>query len=269
MIELLSAEFFRNALFAGLLTAVVCGIIGTYVVVNRLVFIAGGISHTAYGGIGFAVFLGMSPILGAVVFACTAAVIIALISFKNSHRTDTFIGVLWAFGMALGIILTDLTPGYNVDMMSYLFGSILTVPKTDIYTLIILCVSLTLIIWRYYADLLLMSYDSDFAKTTGINTKFLYVMLLLMTAFSVVLVIRVVGIILVIAMLSIPPYIAEKRTGSLFKMILLSIFLNIIFVVTGLAAAFYFNLTSGAAIIMTASIGFIISETAKKFKTFS
>jgi len=269
MIDIITSGVFNNAFLAGFLAAIACGIIGTYVVVNRLVFISGGITHTAYGGIGFAVFAGISPLLGAVIFSVAAALVIAIFSFGRSHRTDTFIGALWAFGMALGIILMDLTPGYNVDLMSYLFGSILTVPASDIYIMILVDIVLIVMIAFLYKDLLLMSYDAEFAETAGVNTKLLYTLLLVLTAVSVVLIIRVVGIILVIALLTIPPYIAEKRSGSLFGMMVISIILNLLFIFSGMMLAFRFNLTTGAAIIMTASAVFILNFIALKLRPVS
>ena len=132
--EALQFEFMRNALMAGLLASIMCGIIGTLVVVNRMVFLSGGIAHAAYGGIGLAFFFGFSYLWGIVGFA----LLMAAISIKTKQRADTIIGVLWAVGMALGVILLDMTPGYNVDLMSYLFGSILTVPTSDLWFMLIL-----------------------------------------------------------------------------------------------------------------------------------
>ncbi|MGA2028324.1 MAG: metal ABC transporter permease, partial [Syntrophobacteraceae bacterium] len=129
MLDAFQSEFMRNALLAGLLASVACGIIGTLVVVNRIVFISGGIAHAAYGGIGLAFFFGIAPLAGAVGFALVIAMIMSAVTLKNKQRADTVVGVLWAVGMALGIIMIDLTPGYNADLMSYLFGSILAVPR--------------------------------------------------------------------------------------------------------------------------------------------
>lgn len=130
MLEALQLEFMKNAIMAGFLASIMCGMIGTFVVVNRIVFISGGIAHAAYGGVGLAFFFGFSPILGILGFSLLVSVIMAAVSLKAKQRADTIIGVLWAVGMALGVLLLDLTPGYNVDLMSYLFGSILTVPTS-------------------------------------------------------------------------------------------------------------------------------------------
>ncbi|MCP4104216.1 MAG: metal ABC transporter permease [Desulfobacteraceae bacterium] len=259
MLEALQFEFMRNALLAGLLASVVCGIIGTLVVVNRIVFISGGIAHAAYGGIGIAFFFGLPYMVGTLGFSLAASMVMATVTFKAKHRSDTIIGVIWAVGMALGVLLLDMTPGYNVDLMSYLFGSILTVPASDIWLMLMLGIGITLITGYFYNDLLAMSYDEEFAQVRGVPVKLLYFMLLGMIAVSVVMIIRVVGLILVIALLTIPPYIAEKYAGSLFKMMILSSILSSFFTVAGLWLSYTYNLTSGATIIMVGGIGFFIS----------
>src|SRR5512143_2431844 len=133
MWEALQFDFMKNALAAGVLTSVICGVVGTLVVVNRIVFISGGIAHAAYGGIGLAFYLGIPPVLGATLFSLAISMLMGVASFKSKERADTIIGVMWAIGMALGIILIELSPGYSVDLMSYLFGSILSVPRLDIW----------------------------------------------------------------------------------------------------------------------------------------
>ena len=266
MLEVLEYEFMRNALLAGLIASLTCGVIGTLIVINRLVFLSGGIAHAAYGGIGLAFFLGIPYLVGTIGFSILAALIMAAVTLKAKHRADTFIGVLWAVGMALGIILLDLTPGYNVDLMSYLFGSILTVPNSDLLQMLVLCLVVLAIVGYYYNDFLAMSYDEEFAKLRGISVKPLYFLLIGMTALSIVMIIRVVGLILVIALLTIPPFIAEKFSTSLAKMMILSTLLCAVFSVTGLWLSYLFNLTSGATIIMVAGFGFFISLLVERFK---
>jgi len=259
MIEALQFEFMRNALLAGLLASIVCGMIGTLIVVNRIVFLAGGIAHAAYGGIGIAFFFGLPHMVGTIGFSLIIAMLMAVITIKARHRADTIIGVLWAVGMALGVILIDLTPGYNVDLMSYLFGSILSVPDSDLILMAAICVLVFLIVFYYYHDLLAISYDEEFARLRGVPVTFLYFLLIGMTALSIVMIIRVVGLILVIALLTIPPFIAEKFSKSLFQMMGVSTVLCAIFSVTGLWLSYAFNVTSGASIIMVAAAGFFMS----------
>ena len=267
MIEVLQFEFMRNALIAGLLTSVICGIIGTFVVVNRIAFLAGGIAHAAYGGIGIAFFFGLPYIVGTLGFTLFAALIMAAVTLKARDSADTFIGVLWAGGMALGVLLLDLTPGYNVDLMSYLFGSILAVPKSDIWQMLVMCLSVGLIVIFFYNDFLAMSYDEEFARLRGVPVKGLYFLLIGMIALSIVMIIRVVGLILVIALLTIPPYIAEKYARSLRMMILISTLLCCMFTIVGLWLSYIFNLTSGSTIIMVAVAAFFISFLVQHLKT--
>jgi zinc transport system permease protein len=258
MIEALHYEFMRNALLAGLLISVSCGIIGSLVVVNRIVFISGGIAHAAYGGIGIAFFLGFSPMLGIIGFSMLIAFVMAAVTLENKQRADTIIGVLWATGMALGIILLDLTPGYNTDLMSYLFGSILAVPRSHLWLMAPLNVVIAGTVALFYKDFLAMSYDEEFACAMGVPVKALYFVLLGLIALAVVMIIQAVGLILVIALLTIPPYIAERHSGSLGSMMLVSIVLSALFSISGLWLSYTFNLTSGASIIMVAALFFFL-----------
>lgn len=267
MWDALQFEFMRNAVLAGVLVSVVCGVLGTLVVVNRLVFISGGIAHAAYGGIGLAFYLGMPPALGATLFSILVSMVMGIASLKSKARADTIIGVLWALGMALGIILIDLTPGYGVDLMSYLFGSILSVPRTDIVYMLGLDVGVVVVVAVFYKEFIAMSYDEEFSFVVGIPVKPLYFLMLLMISLAVVMIIRVVGLILVIALLTIPPYIAEKHTTSLGSMMVFSSFLGILFTIVGLWFSYRFNLTSGATIIMVASVAFFLSLAAEGIKT--
>ena len=260
MWEALQFEFMRNALVAGILVSISCGIIGSLVVVNRIVFISGGIAHAAYGGIGLAFFFGFSPALGAGLFSFAASMVMGAVSYNNRHRADTIIGVLWAVGMALGIILIDMTPGYNVDLMSFLFGSILAVSKTDIWFMLPMDVIVVAAIIIFYKEFLAMSYDEEFAYITGIPVKLFYFAMLAMTALCVVMVIQVVGLILVVALLSIPPYIAEKFTRNLGEMMAMSSLLAIFFTVAGLWLSYNYNFTCGATIVMVAGAAFFVSQ---------
>jgi len=159
MIEALQFEFMRNALLAGLLASVTCGVIGTLIVINRLVFLSGGIAHSAYGGVGLAFYFGWPYMVGATGFAFVSAMIMAAVTLKAKQRADTIVGVMWAVGMATGILLLDMTPGYNVDLMSYLFGSILSVPREELIAMAILTMVILVLVGYYYQDLLVMSYD--------------------------------------------------------------------------------------------------------------
>ncbi|WP_428737994.1 metal ABC transporter permease [Sulfurimonas sp.] len=257
MIEALSYQFIQHAIIAGVLVSFVSGIIGSLVVVNRMVFLAGGIAHAAYGGIGLALFFGLPIFLGTSVFAVLAALIMVGVTLKQKERLDTFIGLIWAVGMAIGIIFVDLTPGYNVDLMSYLFGSILAVNESDLYFMGVLFVTILLILAFWYSKILAVSYDSEYAALCGINVKFFYTLILVLAALSVVIAIKVVGLILVIALLTIPVYIAQELSSSLARMMILSGFIASFFTLSGLWLSYTFNLTSGASIILVSALFFI------------
>ncbi|MFP4168983.1 MAG: metal ABC transporter permease [Desulfonatronovibrionaceae bacterium] len=260
--EILKMTFMQNALLAALLASIACGIIGSLVVINRLVFLSGGIAHTAYGGVGLAFFLGLPVLPCTLGITMLASLIMAGITVRNMENADTVIGVLWASGMALGIILLDISPGYNVDLMSYLFGSILTVPRFDIWIMLALIVSVLALTLIFYHDFLLMSFDPDFARTRGVAVTPLYFLLLTMIAVSVVMLIQVVGLILVIALLSIPPYLARGKSRSLAWMMLKACIYSLVFCLLGLYLSYRFNITSGACIIAVASAGFFTKVSA-------
>jgi zinc transport system permease protein len=258
MIEALQFEFIRNALLAGLMASIICGIMGVLVVVNRIVFLSGGIAHAAYGGIGIAFYFGWPYLPSTIIFSLLIAMLMAGVSLKVKHRSDTIIGVIWALGMALGIILIDLTPGYNVDLMSYLFGSILTVPQSDIIIMAVLSIFITLSVGYFYKDLLALSYDEEFARIRGVPVKGLYFSLIGLLAVTIVMMIQIVGLILVIALLTIPPFIVEKYAKSLLQMMVGSSLLGTLFTIVGLWLSYKYNLTSGASIIMVAGIIFLV-----------
>jgi len=255
MIEALSFEFVQHALIAGILVSFAAGIIGSLVVVNRMVFLAGGMAHASYGGIGLAVYFGLPIFLGASLFAVAAALLIAYLTLHDRHRIDTFIGLIWAVGMAIGIILIDMTPGYNVDLMSYLFGSILAVSSGDLWFMGILLIVILGVITLWYRDILAVSYDSEYASLRGVNVRFFYSLILVLSALTVVIAIKVVGLILVIAMLTIPVYIAERLSRSLWGMMILSGVIAMLFTLGGLWLSYSYDLTSGASIIMISAAG--------------
>ena len=267
MIEALQFEFMQNALVAGLLASVICGIMGTLVVVNRIVFLSGGIAHAAYGGIGLAFYFNWPYLVGTLGFSLAASMLMAAVSYSVKHRADTIIGVIWALGMAFGIILIDLTPGYNVDLMSYLFGSILTVPDSDLIVMSVIGVLMTVLVLYFYPAILAMSFDEEFARIRGVPVRMLYFGLIGMLAITVVLVIQVVGLILVIALLTIPPFIVENYARSLLQMMVASSCLGALFTTTGLWFSYRYDLTSGASIILVAGCGFLLALLVGKIRS--
>lgn len=258
MLEVLQYEFMQHALLAGVLISILVGIIGSLIVVNKITFLAGGIAHSSYGGIGLAIYFGLPILFGATFFAIVTAILIAMITFKNKHRIDAIIGIMWATGMALGIILIDLTPGYNVDLMSYLFGSIIAVSSADLYFMIVLLFIIVSLIIVYYKELLAVSYDMEFSKLRGISVKFFYTLILIISALCIVAAIRVVGLILVMALLTIPTYLAEHFCNKLSSMMIISSVLATIFTLIGLMLSYLYDISSGASIIIVAIIGLLL-----------
>lgn len=267
MLEALQFEFMRNALFAGILVSIACGIIGSYVVVNRTVFISGGIAHAAYGGIGLGYLLGIDPIWTALPFSLAAALAMGFIQQRTRQYADTLIGVLWAIGMALGIIFIDLTPGYTADLMSYLFGSILAVPRSSVMAMFILDVVIILLFYIFYKEFLAISFDEEFAKVLNVPIEAFYFLQLGLTALTVVVTMRVVGLIMVIALLTIPAAISIQFTTKLHHMMILSSVLGVVFTLIGLYLSYIFNLTSGATIIMVAGISFLLSVVFERYRS--
>ena len=260
MLEALNFDFFQNALISALLLSIISGVIGSLIVVNRMVFLSGGIAHTSYGGIGIAVFLGLPIFFGATAFAVVSAVLLSFFTLKQKDNIDILVGLTWAIGMAIGIILIDLTDGYNVDMMSYLFGSILAVTNSDLIIMLILSLLIIFIVVKYYREILAISYDREYAQLKGINVKLFYTIILVMSALTIVVAIKLVGLILVMALLTIPIYISSKYVNSLSKMMLFSSVLSAFFSIVGLFLSYKFDLTSGATIILTSATGLLLSN---------
>ncbi len=259
MIQALQYEFMRNALLAGLLVSIACGVIGAFVVLNRIVFISGGIAHAAYGGVGLGYFFGFSPVLGAVGFSLLAALGMGLVQRRTRQRADTLIGVLWAIGMAIGIILIDLTSGYKADLLSYLFGSILAVPTGDLWLMFALDVVIMTLVALLYKELLALSFDETYATIANVPVGALTLLLISLIALTVVMLMRVVGLILLIALLTIPAAIAGQFVRDMRAMMLLGSGLSMLFTTLGLWLSYTLNLTSGATIILVSAAAFLAS----------
>ena len=274
MIEFIHAlrttPFMQYALIAGLLASVSCGVVGTYVVTKKISMVSGGIAHTILGGVGLVCFLnkvyGMNipPMYGALVVALLAAIVIGLVKIYGEHDADTIIAAMWSVGMAVGVIFIALTPGYNNDLMSYLFGNILMVTKHDLYLLVLLDVFVIIVGVTLYHKFCAICFDEDFARVKGINVTFYYLLLLCLTAITIVTLIQVVGLILVIALLTIPAAIAKQYSNSMWKMMLWAVILGVFFTLSGLVLSYGPDLPSGAVIIIIASLSFVISTVYKK-----
>ena len=259
MIEIIGYGFMRNAIIAALLASIACGIVGVYVVVKRIVFISGGIAHAAFGGIGLGYFLGLNPVLGVIPFSIASALSMGIVSRRTKIPEDTAIGILWATGMALGIILVALTPGYAPDLFGYLFGSILTVSRSDIMLMLLLDAVIIGVVALYHHEFEAICFDEEYATAIGLRTERLYLLLLCLIALTVVALIRVVGVILVIALLTMPAAISRRFSARMHGMIVRSVALSAILTFCGLLLAYLFNLPSGATIVLVSACVFILS----------
>jgi len=260
----LQFDFMRNALIAGVLVSLAAGVVGVYVVLNRVAVLSGGIAHAAYGGVGMAYFFGFDPLLGGMLFGLFAALAMNIVQRKTRQRADTLIGVMWAAGMAIGIIFVDLSPGYKVDLMSFLFGSLLAVSASEIYIIAVLDVIVLLTVFALYRELLAISYDETFATVRGVPVNVISLILTALIALTVVMMMRVVGLILVIALLTLPAAIAGLFARDMRQMMVLASGLGMVFTVTGLWLSYQYNLTSGAAIILVAVTAYLLGLLAKK-----
>lgn len=259
MIELLSYDFMRSALAAGIAASVLCGIVGIYVILNRIVFISDGIAHAAFGGIGLGYFLGLDPLVFGVFSALATALGIGTISSRTRVTEDTAIGVFLATGMALGIVFMSLARGYARDLYGYLFGNILSVTWQDVAIIVGITVAVIFLVALLYKEFLVMSFDPIYGEAIGIPVRRMKLLLLCMVAFSVVMLIKIVGIILVIALLTIPGAISRQHIKGLPGIMAGAILLGMVFVTVGLFVSYYLDVPSGATIILTAAATFFLS----------
>jgi zinc transport system permease protein len=258
--DLLEYKFILNSLLAGILASISCGIIGTYIVTRRMVFLSGGITHSSFGGIGIGYYLGFNPIITAAIFAVLSAFGIEFISKRSNIREDSVIGILWSFGMAVGIMFIFLTPGYAPNLMSYLFGSILTVSSLDIALMAGLSFILIVVFVLFYRIIVFVSYDQEFARTHQIAVSLVNYALIGLVALTIVLNIKVVGIILVISLLTIPQSIANLFTKNFKNIIISSIVIGFVGAFLGLVISYKINIPSGASIIFSLVMIFIIAK---------
>lgn len=254
--------FLRTALMAGLLASIGCGVIGTFVVVKRIAFLAGGIAHSVLGGMGAALYFGWDPLLGALAAAVLSALIIGSVRLLWGAQEDTLIGAIWAIGMAVGILFIAKTPGYSTDLMSYLFGNILLVAPRDLWLMAGLNLALVATVAIFYRQFLAVSFDEEFARIRGVPVGLFYLLLLCLVAVTVVLLIQVVGLILVIALLTLPAAIAGHYLHSLGGMMLLATLLGSAFTTGGLALAFTPDLPAGPTMILLAGACYVVSAVA-------
>lgn len=260
-------DFLLHASLAALFSSITCGLIGVYIVTRRIVFISGGVTHASFGGIGLAYFLGFNPIAGAAGFSILAAMVVEYMTKELKIRNDSVIAIIWSFGMALGIMLIYLTPGYAPNLMSYLFGNILTVARTELWFMLGLSIAVIAIFVLFYRLILFVSFDEEFATIQKKPASVVNYLMIAMVAITIVLNIRIVGIILVLSLLTIPQNIALIFTKNYKGLLILSVIFAFIGTMGGLLGSYYFDIPSGAGIIMLLSLLFMIIKMAERIKS--
>ena len=264
--DFLNYEFMQNALLAGLFASIVCGIIGPFIVARRMVFISDGLSHTAFGGLGLAYWLGINPLYGAFAFSLSAAVIIGILEEKKLYRNDLLIGIIWAVGMAVGLTFIYITPGFAPDLMTFLFGNILTVSRTSIYIFFLLLIVVTASVAVFFHGFVAITLDEEFARSRRLPVKALTIALMILVALTIVLLIQIVGIILVIALLTIPVAIGNELSQHFNRVILFSMMTGMLMCLSGLIVSYHVEFPSGPAIIL---IGGVLLAAIKTTKALS
>ena len=263
MTELLQYAFFRHALLGSLFASLLCGMIGTYVVVRRQVFIGGGIAHASLGGVGLGAYLGLSPLLGALGFALGAGYAIRWLGHRREIREDSAIAVFWTLGMALGIMFTFLSPGFAPDLSAYLFGNILTITTSDIALLGGLSAVLAIFFGLYLRPIVSIAFDREFARSQGLPVELFEYTLMMFIALTIVASLRMVGIMLVISLLTIPQMTANLFSQRFYRIIWLSIIIGYLSCLGGLLLSFYLNVPSGASIIFFSILIYVVCKSGK------
>ena len=256
--------FIQNAIIACLLASIACGLIGSYVVVKRISFLTGGIAHSVLAGMGMAYYYQASPILGAIVAALVSGVLIGWINLRWKEHEDILIAAFWSAGMAIGILFLSRTPGYNVDLMSYLFGNILLITTQDLWLMFFMDVVIFSIVLLFYKQFLASVFDEEFARLKGINTELFYILLLCLISITIVILIQLVGLILVIALLTLPAAIANQYVTSLHKMFLFSALICAVISISGVAISFGPDLPTGSVIVVIACACYFTSMFMKR-----
>ena len=257
-------DLISNSVYAGALLSIAIGIIGSLIVINKATAITGSIAHGSFGGIGIGIFLGVNILLSTTLFTLLLAFILSFIAIYYRHRLDSLIGVIWAIGMSIGIIFLNLTPGYNADALSYLFGNILLIENKDLIIMSAIDALLIVSVIFLYNRFLAMSYDMEFLKVRGVNANILYTYFLILTSLTVVMSVKSIGIILILALFTIPPLIAEKFTKKFYQMIILSSVLSAVFITAGIIISYFYDLAPTPIIVILAAAGLFLSMFRKR-----
>ena len=258
MIEILNYSFFQLALIAIVVVSIASAIIGTYVVSRRMVFVAGGITHASFGGLGLGFYAGINPVLTAGIFAVASAIGVDYLTTRSRVREDTAIGVVWALGMALGTIFIFLTPGYVPELTTFLFGNILTVSTGDLIALTVFLIVLLVLMAMFYRSIIACAFDGDFARTQGLPARTINLMMTILTSICIVLTIRLIGVMLLMSLFTMPQVIAELRVHRFMPMMLWSVAISVACSVAGLFLSALIGVPASATIVMLLVVVYII-----------
>ncbi|MGD1821713.1 MAG: metal ABC transporter permease [Pleomorphochaeta sp.] len=270
MLTILNYQFIQNALFAIILSSIVCGIIGTIIIEKKLILMSSGIAHTAYGGVGLGYLLNFNPLIGALLFSLISALSIGKVRKSSFKHSEVIIALFWSVGMALGILFISFMDSYPPDMNSYLFGNILSVNSIDLINMVILTVVVLILLTIFFQDWKIYLFDEEMAKINGLNTSFLEYILLIIIAFSVVILIRVSGIIMLITLVCAPSATAALVSERLNSRMIIAILISLINSLFGLYLSYIFDIASGATIVIfSAFIYFLTYMFTKKLNTNS
>ena len=261
--DILQYEFFRNALLGGLLASILCGLVGTYIVTRRLVFISGGITHASFGGIGLGVWLGADPIISAMLFAVGSACGVQWVSRSGSVREDSAIALFWTLGMSVGVMCCFLTPGFMPDLSSYLFGSILTIGTPDLWLLGALTAVAVTVFVLLHRLITAVAFDSVFARSQRLPVTMVEYLMMVLIAMTIVATLRMVGIVLAISLLTVPQMAANLFTCSFRRMAWLSVAVGAVCCTAGLLVAYWLNVPSGASIIFVSILIYMVLRAIK------
>ena len=264
MLNILSYEFMQNAVMTAVIVSVICGMIGPFIVTKRMVFISGGLSHSAFGGLGIAYWLGVDPLYGAIVFVLAAAVGLGFKENGKNDNNDILIGILWATGMATGIVFIHMTPGYAPSLITFLFGNILTVSSHNVHIIFVLFCVVASVVIIFFKGFTAVALDEEYARVRKLPVRLLNIGLLILIALSIVALIQVVGIILVIALLTIPVAIAEEFSSDFKRIMVISILFGILICLTGLVISYFIEFPSGASIVLIGSFFLGVIKVIKK-----
>lgn len=265
MIEILHDELIRNAILSLILLSALSGTIGSYVVSRRIVMLAGGIAHSAFGGVALGILIGVSPFLTAIPFSIISAILIGLLVMRGKGEEDVAIAVIWTLGMSLAVIFMKISSGYTSEVASYLFGTLIAVSSQELIFMTLTTLLILLLSYLFHKEFEFISFDDEFAKLSGVPAEFFFILLLSLSALSVVVLMKSIGILLMMASLCIPPAIAKNFSRDLREMIFLSFLISLNLSLFGFLLSYLLNMPPSAMITFVLSLVYLILNFQENF----